>query len=210
MREPQVVSRSRVQKMSLCAIGMPVSGPASPFARRASARRASERLRAASTVMKAFSSPLSCAMRSRWSCVSSTEESFLAASAAESSESVAFSKLLYDLGDEVQAVLDRRGDRLIKLLLVGLGDLVGTQPLPAGQMGLERMRHRLDAAGIHGAHLVDQAKHPVQALQRRLGLFRPDGDAGKPRDAADLVVGKRHSDRRVGRQAMRQMAVSTL
>src|SRR6266699_2818417 len=125
--------------MSLCAIGMPVSGPASPFARRASARRASERLRAASTVMKAFSS---------------TDESFLAASAAESSESVAFSKLLDHLGDEVQAVLDRRRDRLINLRLAGLDDPVGTQPLPAGQVGLEGVRHRLDAAGIHGAHFV--------------------------------------------------------
>src|SRR2546423_8325685 len=129
--------------MSLCAIGMPVSGPASPFARRAWARRASERLRAGSTVMKAFSSPLSCAMRSRWSCVSSTDESFLAASAAESSESVAFSKLLDHLGDEVQAVLDRRRDRLINLRLPGLGDLVGQQPLPAGEWGLKAVRHRI-------------------------------------------------------------------
>src|SRR5438046_5795091 len=147
MREPQVVSRSRVQKMSLCAIRMPVSGPASPFARRASARRASERLRAASTVMKAFSSPLSCAMRSRQSCVSSTDESFLAASAAESSESVAFSKLLDHLGDEVQAVLDRRRDRLINPRLAGLADLAGTQPRPAGQVVLEGGGQRREADG---------------------------------------------------------------
>ena len=60
------------------------------------------------------------------------------------------------------------------------------------------------------AHFVDQANHPVQALERRLGLFRPDGDAGKPRDASDLVVGKRHCDRRARRQAVRQMAVSPL
>src|SRR5947207_15904890 len=129
MREPQVVSRSRVQKMSLCAIGMPVSGPASPFARRTSARRASERLRAASTVMKAFSSPLSCAMRSRQSCVSSTDESFLAASAAESSESVAFSKLLDRLAEEIQAGLDHRRDRLITLRLAALDALGVTQRL---------------------------------------------------------------------------------
>src|SRR5213079_1593154 len=113
------------------------------------------------------SSPLSCAMRSRQSCVSSTDESFLAASAAESSESVALSKLLDHLGDEVQAVLDRRRDRLINLRLAGLGHPVGTQPLPAGQVSLEGVRHRLDAAGIHGAHLSDQAKHPVEALERR-------------------------------------------
>src|SRR2546422_10415350 len=114
-------------------------------------------------------------MRSRWSCVSSTDESFLAASAAESSESVAFSKLLDHLGDEVQAVLDRRRDRLINLRLAGLDDLVGTQPLPAGQVGLEGGRHRLDGAGIPGAHFVDQAKHPVQAPERPLGLLPPEG-----------------------------------
>ena len=77
--EPQVVRQPLAQKMSLCAIGMPVSGPASP-ARDALVRaaRAAPGARASSTVMKAFSSPFSRAMRSRNCCVSSTLETFFA------------------------------------------------------------------------------------------------------------------------------------
>src|SRR5882672_1250928 len=129
MREPQVVRSTRVQKMSLCAMGMPVSGPASPRARRSSARRADSRASDSSTSMKAFSWLLKRPMRSRHWRVSSTEESFLAARAAESSLSVALSTLLDHLGHEVQAVVDRRGDGLIKLARVGLAPLVRPQAL---------------------------------------------------------------------------------
>ena len=84
----------RVQKMSLCATGMPSSGPvASPCARRSSARLASASARASSTVMKAFSAPSPLSkrpIRPRYSWVSSTEEIFFACRAAESCESVAF------------------------------------------------------------------------------------------------------------------------
>ena len=41
MREPQVVFSPRVQKMSLCAIGTPISAPALAARSRASARSAS-------------------------------------------------------------------------------------------------------------------------------------------------------------------------
>ena len=92
MREPQVVRMPLVQKMSLCATGMPVSGPASPAfplpARRSSATRACARLTSSSTVMKAFSLPLSPLIRSRKRRVSSTDEIFLAARAADSSDTV--------------------------------------------------------------------------------------------------------------------------
>ena len=100
MREPQVVSTPRVQKMSLCAIGIPVSGPAgaTPFpARRASALFASACARASSTVMNALSSPFSFEMRSRCSRVSSSEEIFLLLSAAASSERDEFSKAGYSI-----------------------------------------------------------------------------------------------------------------
>jgi hypothetical protein len=49
--EPQVVSQPSAQKMSLWAMGTPVSGPAWPAARRASAAAASLRVRSGFTVM---------------------------------------------------------------------------------------------------------------------------------------------------------------
>src|ERR1041384_1628234 len=104
MREPQVVRKSRVHRMSLCAIGIPVSGPASPLARRSSARRAAARLRSlsSSVEMNALSSRLSLAIRSRQARVSSTEEIFLAARAGGSSGTGDKRRLLKDLGHEVQ------------------------------------------------------------------------------------------------------------
>src|SRR5215510_367229 len=111
--------------MSLKATGMPVSGRASPRASRSSARRAWARLRSSSTVMNAFSSPFRRAMRARKLRVSSTEEIFRAFRAPESSSKVELSKLLDHLGDEVEAVLGRRRDGLIKLAPVGLAHLVG-------------------------------------------------------------------------------------
>ena len=58
LSEPQVVRQPWAQKMSFCASGMPVSGPASPRARRSSAARAWARLFSASTLMKALSAGL--------------------------------------------------------------------------------------------------------------------------------------------------------
>jgi hypothetical protein len=58
IREPHVVRKVLVQKMSLCASGMPVSGPASPRERRASARSAAAIALASSKLMNAFNSPL--------------------------------------------------------------------------------------------------------------------------------------------------------
>src|SRR6266851_5558878 len=126
--------------MSLCAIGMPVSGSASPRARRASARLAASTACDSSKSMKAFNWPLKRPMRSRQARVSSTEESCLAARAAESSRSVALSKLLNHPGHEVKPILDCGSDRLIKLALVGLAHFIRSQALNH----IERMGHRLD------------------------------------------------------------------
>ena len=52
--EPAVVRQSRVTKISLCAIGTPVSGPAVPAARRASASAACASDNAWSTCRKAL------------------------------------------------------------------------------------------------------------------------------------------------------------
>src|SRR5260221_7995029 len=184
MREPQVVRRPRVQKMSLCAIGMPVSGVAFPLERSSSALLAAARAPASSTLMKALSSSWR-AMRSRQARVSSTEEIFLAASAAESSLSVALSKLLDDLGNQIQAVFDRRRDGLIKLALVALADLVGPQALNH----VDGVGHRLDAGGIDRAHLVNQAEHAVQAIEHRARFLGLDRDARKAREAPHVVGG---------------------
>jgi hypothetical protein len=59
MREPQVVRMPAVARMSLCAIGMPISGPSSPLPIAPSAARASASARSASTVMNALSFPSS-------------------------------------------------------------------------------------------------------------------------------------------------------
>src|SRR4051812_5573604 len=54
IREPQVVVQPLAQKRSLCATGIPVSGPASPRAMRSSAALACARLFVASSVMNAL------------------------------------------------------------------------------------------------------------------------------------------------------------
>src|SRR3954462_22117 len=107
--------------------------------------------------MKAFSSPFRRAMRARNWRVSSTEEVFFASSAEASSSKVALSKLLDHFRDEVEVVLHRRSDGLIKLVLVLLGRRVPPQPLAERQ----RVRHRLDARHVHRAHLLDEREDPV-------------------------------------------------
>src|SRR4051812_29007905 len=163
MREPHVVCRPCVQRMSLCAIGIPVSGWVSPHERRASASSAALSAAASSTWTKAFSSPFNRPTRSRQARVSSTEEIFLAVSAALSSPRVALSKLLDDFGYEVEAVVHRRRDRLIKLTLIAFAHFVRPQALDH----VSDVRHGLDAFCIHGAHLVDKGEHPVQAIKHR-------------------------------------------
>src|SRR4051812_269576 len=191
MREPQVVRKSRVHRMSLCAIGIPVSGPASPLARCSSALRAMARLPSlsSSVEMKALSSALSLAVRSKQARVSSTEEIFLAASAADSSVTVELSRLLNDFGDEVQTCFHGRRDRLVGLAPIGLGDVVRAQPLDQ----VQSVRHGLDARGIDRLDLADQLEDPVQAAAHFRSLPRLQGDAGEAREAPDVVVGERHS-----------------
>jgi hypothetical protein len=139
--------------------------------------------------MKALSSPLRRAVRSRKLRVNSTEEIFFAPSAADSSVRVPLSKLLKDFGNQVKPLCDRRSDRLIKLALVGLGHRVGPKPLAAGKIRIQSMRHGLDAGGVDRAHSVDQAEDPVQPLEHGCGFLGLDRDAGEPRDASDVVVG---------------------
>src|SRR5919204_6788997 len=165
MREPQVVRRLRLQRMSLCATGMPVSGVASPRARHSSARRAAASASASpAMLMKLLSSRLNRRMRARQARVSSTEEIFFAARSPESCVSVAASTLLDHLRHEVETLLDSRRDGLIKSVLVGLANFVRPQALPLRQMRISGVRHWLDATRVYRAHLLDQGKHAVQPL----------------------------------------------
>src|SRR5438105_6925222 len=164
-------------------MGMPVSAAPSPFARRVSAHFASSMARSSSTVMNAFKAPLSLAMRARQARVSSSEDTRFAASVPASSVTVALSKLLNDLGNEVEASLYGGGDRLKKLAPVWLAHLVGAQSLHE----IERMGHGVDAGGIYGADLFYQAKHSVQALEHLGRFLRLDAEAGEAGEALDVV-----------------------
>ena len=90
-------------------------------------------------------------------------------------------------------MLDGRGDRLILGVPVGLGHLVGPEPLARGQTSVERVRHRLDAAGVHGLKLVDQLENAVEPGTHPVCFRGTHGDARKPGDALDLVRGERHA-----------------
>src|SRR5262245_20881409 len=147
--DPQVVNQPCAQKMSLCARGIPVRGPASPRAMRWSAARACARLRSGSTVMNALRLPCAAAMRSRHARVSSTLETrFWARSAASalrlalsinpgkrldhggrapSCSPYSSSQSLDNLGNEIEVGLNLRRDRLKQGVLVGLGDDIRAQ-----------------------------------------------------------------------------------
>ncbi len=86
--EPQLVLTPCVQKMSLCASGRPVSGPASPDAKVDSATFACASADSAVTVMKAFSVGCDASIRLSRDFVSSVTENSLARSFFASSDSV--------------------------------------------------------------------------------------------------------------------------
>src|SRR5678815_2102974 len=171
--------------MSLKATGMPVSGPAAPLARSASALFAASSARLSSTVMKAFSPPFSRSIRARNWRVSSTEETFFASRAPASSSRVEFSKLLNDFGHEVEVALHCRRDGLIELVLVAFRDFVHAQALA----DVQGMRHRLDAGDVDRAHLFDEREHAVEALEHLRGFLCRDRDAGQRGNPAHVVVG---------------------
>src|SRR3954471_511326 len=88
MREPQLVRTPAVQKMSLCASGSPVSGPAEPSCRATSARTDCAKAESAITVMNALSCGCAASMRASSDFVSSVTENSLARSFRASSASV--------------------------------------------------------------------------------------------------------------------------
>src|SRR3989344_566006 len=202
--EPQVVSQPSAQKMSFWARGTPVSAVPSPFAIRASAALACASERSGSTVMKALRSRCRF-IRSRNSRVSSTLEISLRLRARASSATVLSNmgfltgrarKLLYYLGDQVQPGLDRRGDFLEFLALVGLGDRVLAQP----QAGLVGMGHGRHGRGIHGVHLLDQSEDAGQRAGVGVRLRFGDVQARQMRYSAYLFTVQGHAISLMGQE----------
>src|SRR5512143_344727 len=186
IREPQVVRSPAVISTSLCAIGMPQSGPAAPSASAASAALAAASAPSASTVTKALSAGLCRAIRPSASCVSSTDDARFAWSARDSAAMVSVTprppRLFDHLGHEVEAVLDRRGDALVENVGVGFGDAI----LAQRQHHVLRVRHRHDARGVHRPEFVDQSEDGVELAPDVVGLCLVDLDPSEMSDAEDV------------------------
>src|SRR5256885_8723208 len=138
MRDPQVVRTPWVQKMSLWAIGTPVSAPAAPAASARSAAAASPSACSRVTEMNALSAAWLASIRCRYARTSSTLENFLARRPAASCVSVLVCQSLTrgsldDLGHQVQAGGDLGRVRLIVLVAVLLGHHVRPPALGSGE-----------------------------------------------------------------------------
>src|SRR6478672_56373 len=188
MREPAVERQPRVTKISLCAIGTPVSGVASPLASRASAAAACASV--SSSLMSVYAlRSLACARARKWR-ASSVAETCLPCSSADSSLMVmvcmvcsfAMSGLFDDLGHEVQAVLGGRRRLLVIVAAVWLiGNIVAQAQREARVVGSDRLRQRFDAAGVDRLHLLDQRKNAVELVQRRGSLLVAEFELGQNR-----------------------------
>src|SRR5690606_8291125 len=196
-----VVRQPRVTKTSLWAMGMPVSGAARPSARAASAARAWASVRSASTCRKAFSS-WRAAMASSALCASSVAETRRSSKALRSSAMLANSVcrgnvmgLLDDLGHQEKAVLDGGGvgqKRVARCLRGRFGDLVLAQAQGHVLDGGDGVGERFHALGVHGLQLFDQAEDAVEVFEDSLLDVACELQPGQPRDARDVVFGKRH------------------
>src|SRR5512134_1811752 len=140
-------------------MGMPVSGCALPSERVRSAASACLRLRSGSSVMKQLYFGFNCLIRFTKCRVSSTLEKAPASRLAERLLRVALCialrphpALLDHLGHEIETAFHLGGNRLEEDVPVGFRDGILAQPLH----DVQRMGHRLDAAGVHGLHLADE------------------------------------------------------
>src|SRR3979490_1388068 len=129
MREPQVVRTPAVQKMSLWAIGTPVSAPPPPAASARSAAAAWPSACSRVTEMNALSAAWLASILSRHARTSSTLENFRARRPAASCVSVLVCQSLTpasldDLGNEVQAGGDLGRVGLVLLVAVPPGHSV--------------------------------------------------------------------------------------
>ena len=96
---------------------------------------------------------------------------------------------LDDLGNQVQTRGDLRRVGLVELVVVGLGDLVGTQPLREPR---ERVRHRGDLRGIGAFQGADELEDPRQALLVDGNFRRTQFEA---RQGCDQGITEKYDDR---------------
>ena len=177
-----------VQKMSLCAIGRPVSGPASPAARRSAAfacASAGSRV----TVMKALS--FGRARRCARACARELDarKTVLWRGARSRAPPAVYAfagvSLFDDLGHEIQRPL-RRSARCVGRSRVGpFGHDVRPQAL---RLAGERMRHRLDTRLGRRIRAADEVDDPRQAVLVDGDLGFGDLEPGEMRDAVDLLA----------------------
>ena len=197
MREPAVVGKSAVTKMSLCAIGTPASGGASPAAMRASAARAWASVTSSSTATKAPSA---------WCGVDARQEVLRGLDR----RNLARAQRLGELGHAQSAVRVLRrahsitfGTRNRPLSTAGalrwlasrlFGSLATSSAQPQRDVldGGHRMRQGLDAGGVDRAHALDQIEEAVDLAEHALAFVggqlqpRERGDAGDIGDVRDI------------------------
>src|SRR5580700_664509 len=194
MREPQVVRTPRVQKMSLWAMGTPVSAPAPVPARARSAAAAAASAGSRVTDMNALRAPWARSMRASSAVTSSTLENLRALSPAASCVSVAVCRSLTpasldDLGNEVQPGCGKRRVRLVLLVTVHLGHQVGPQTLREPR---KRMRHRGNPGGGRALQGADEVDNPRQCLLVQRNFGRGEFQARQGGDACDLLACEAH------------------
>ena len=85
--------------------------------------------------------------------------------------------LLDNLGYKIQAGFNLGSTLLEVLALIAFGWRIFTQP----QAHIQRMRHRFDAGGIDGIHLLDQPEYPGKTIGIALCLLLIDLQSSKMR-----------------------------
>ena len=191
-----------MQKMSLCAIGTPVSGPPSPCARRSSAARASPSARSAVTVTKAFRAGAIRSMRPRKCRVRSRLENRRALRPAASSATVSVCSDM--TGSHSMTLGTRYRPAATAAAFCWYFSCRSISVTTSGRrrwdLVRERVRHGHDAAGVGRRELLDEVDDAGEALdvdgQLRLG----DLEAGEVGDALDLGARQTHGTaRRTGK-----------
>ena len=84
------------------------------------------------------------------------------------------------------AVLDSRRAALVRCALVGLADDVLAQAQRDVTNACNGVRQRLDAGGIHRAHLLHDVEKAVQLGQHALAFVGAEFQPGEVRDAGDV------------------------
>ncbi len=191
MRLPAVVRTPAVQNRSLIASGMPVSGPALPCAKAASAASACASATSGVTVMKR-SAGISAAMPSKCAWASSRAENCLAAQPVPGGGDAEVGKAHSTTFGTVKKSPTRSG-ALASTCSAWPPSVISSS---RRRIAIWRARQRLDAVDVHLVQLLDPAEDAVEpGLQRRdLGIAHTD--AGELGDTQDGRGVERHGGRK--------------